>query len=185
MASLKDEECRSKFRQRVSIHVGVRTWKKLCDAESFTKCIQDAEKKTLAQKIDAPTRFRSILDVVLSSGSSISDIEILTPFDKSDHIVVSFKFDFNTDQIYLPMPDFSCVNYSELRKFLARVDWLEVFDNCQSIHKSTTAIFLLLSFQRAQNICASVSTHWLSGKAILLADLFNKSNVLKHKWKKH
>ncbi|KAK6744247.1 hypothetical protein RB195_011135 [Necator americanus] len=133
MASLKDEECRSKFRQRVSIHVGVRTWKKLCDAESFTKCIQDAEKKTLAQKIDAPTRFRSILDVVLSSGSSISDIEILTPFDKSDHIVVSFKFDFNTDQIYLPMPDFSCVNYSELRKFLARVDWLEVFDNCQSV----------------------------------------------------
>ncbi|KAK6727854.1 hypothetical protein RB195_005494 [Necator americanus] len=42
MAGLKDDECRTKFRQRVSIHVGVRTWKKLSDADSFTKCIQDA-----------------------------------------------------------------------------------------------------------------------------------------------
>ncbi|KAK6765268.1 hypothetical protein RB195_025268 [Necator americanus] len=31
MAGLKDDECRTKFRQRVSIHVGVRTRKKLSD----------------------------------------------------------------------------------------------------------------------------------------------------------
>ncbi|KAK6735994.1 hypothetical protein RB195_018954 [Necator americanus] len=42
MADLKDEECRTKLRQRVSIHVGVRTRKKLCDADSFTNCIQDS-----------------------------------------------------------------------------------------------------------------------------------------------
>ncbi|KAK6750878.1 hypothetical protein RB195_002693 [Necator americanus] len=42
MADLKDDECRTKFRQRVSIHVGVRTRKKLSDADSFTKCTQDA-----------------------------------------------------------------------------------------------------------------------------------------------
>ncbi|KAK6752199.1 hypothetical protein RB195_003552 [Necator americanus] len=42
MAGLKNDECRRKFRQRVSIHVGVRTRKKLSDADSFTKCIQDA-----------------------------------------------------------------------------------------------------------------------------------------------
>ncbi|KAK6762150.1 hypothetical protein RB195_023023 [Necator americanus] len=47
MADLKDEECRMKFRQRVSIHVGVRTRKKICDADSFTKCVQDAAKETL------------------------------------------------------------------------------------------------------------------------------------------
>ncbi|KAK6762857.1 hypothetical protein RB195_023528 [Necator americanus] len=47
MAVLKDDECRTKFRQRVSIHVGVRTRKKLSDADSFTKCIQDAARETL------------------------------------------------------------------------------------------------------------------------------------------
>ncbi|KAK6727021.1 hypothetical protein RB195_004989 [Necator americanus] len=47
MAGLKDDECRTKFRQRVSIHVGVRTKKKLSDADSFTKCIQDAARDTL------------------------------------------------------------------------------------------------------------------------------------------
>ncbi|KAK6756177.1 hypothetical protein RB195_014522 [Necator americanus] len=39
MASLKDDECRTKFRQRVSIHVGVRARKKLNDADYLTKCI--------------------------------------------------------------------------------------------------------------------------------------------------
>ncbi|KAK6728136.1 hypothetical protein RB195_005657 [Necator americanus] len=47
MAGLKDDECRRKFRLRVSIHVGVRTRKKLSDADSFTKCIQDATRETL------------------------------------------------------------------------------------------------------------------------------------------
>ncbi|KAK6749627.1 hypothetical protein RB195_001934 [Necator americanus] len=46
MAGLKDDECRRKFRQRVSIH-GVRTKKKLSDADSFTKCIQNAARETL------------------------------------------------------------------------------------------------------------------------------------------
>ncbi|KAK6749578.1 hypothetical protein RB195_001909 [Necator americanus] len=36
MADLKDDKCRRKFRQRVSTHVGVRTRKKLSDADSFT-----------------------------------------------------------------------------------------------------------------------------------------------------
>ncbi|KAK6750170.1 hypothetical protein RB195_002267 [Necator americanus] len=47
VAGLKDEECRTKFRQRVSINVGVRTRKKLSDADSFAKCIHDAAKETL------------------------------------------------------------------------------------------------------------------------------------------
>ncbi|KAK6763112.1 hypothetical protein RB195_023717 [Necator americanus] len=47
MASLKDEESRTEFRQRVSIHAGVRTRKKLSDADSFTKCIQNAARETL------------------------------------------------------------------------------------------------------------------------------------------
>ncbi|KAK6743110.1 hypothetical protein RB195_010404 [Necator americanus] len=44
---LKDDECRTKFRQRVSIHVGVRARKKLSDADSFAQCIQDAARETL------------------------------------------------------------------------------------------------------------------------------------------
>ncbi|KAK6729233.1 hypothetical protein RB195_006338 [Necator americanus] len=47
MAGLKDDESRRKVRQRVSIHVGVRTRKKLSDADSFTKCIPDAARETL------------------------------------------------------------------------------------------------------------------------------------------
>ncbi|KAK6764548.1 hypothetical protein RB195_024755 [Necator americanus] len=47
MAGLKDEECRTKFRQRVYIHVLARTRKKLRDAESFTKCTQDVANETL------------------------------------------------------------------------------------------------------------------------------------------
>ncbi|KAK6736430.1 hypothetical protein RB195_019236 [Necator americanus] len=47
MAGLKDDECRSKFRQHVSIHVEVRTRKKLNDADSFIKCILDAARETL------------------------------------------------------------------------------------------------------------------------------------------
>ncbi|KAK6762918.1 hypothetical protein RB195_023575 [Necator americanus] len=47
MAGLKDDECRRKFRQRVSIHVEVRARKKLSDADSFTNCIQDAARETL------------------------------------------------------------------------------------------------------------------------------------------
>ncbi|KAK6734898.1 hypothetical protein RB195_018223 [Necator americanus] len=47
MAGLKDDECRTKLRQRVSIHVRVRTRKKLSDADSFTKCIQEAARETL------------------------------------------------------------------------------------------------------------------------------------------
>ncbi|KAK6757664.1 hypothetical protein RB195_015463 [Necator americanus] len=38
---------RTKFRQRVSIHAGVRTRKKLSDADSFAECIQDAARETL------------------------------------------------------------------------------------------------------------------------------------------
>ncbi|KAK6734487.1 hypothetical protein RB195_017962 [Necator americanus] len=47
MAGLKDKECRTKFRQRVPIHVGVRTTKKFSDADSFTMCIQDTARETL------------------------------------------------------------------------------------------------------------------------------------------
>ncbi|KAK6765468.1 hypothetical protein RB195_025402 [Necator americanus] len=38
-AGLKDEECRTNFHRRASIHFGVRTRKKFSDADSFTKSI--------------------------------------------------------------------------------------------------------------------------------------------------
>ncbi|KAK6760666.1 hypothetical protein RB195_021936 [Necator americanus] len=46
MAGLKDEECRTKFCQCVSLHAEVRTRKKLSDADHFTKCIQEAARET-------------------------------------------------------------------------------------------------------------------------------------------
>ncbi|KAK6728407.1 hypothetical protein RB195_005821 [Necator americanus] len=51
MAGLKDDECRRKFRQRVSIHVGVRTRKKLSDADSFTKCKGNASGSIAAEEV--------------------------------------------------------------------------------------------------------------------------------------
>ncbi|KAK6761000.1 hypothetical protein RB195_022175 [Necator americanus] len=46
LASLRNEECRKKFRQRVSINIGLRTRKTVERCDSFTKCIKDASKKT-------------------------------------------------------------------------------------------------------------------------------------------
>ncbi|KAK6760924.1 hypothetical protein RB195_022117 [Necator americanus] len=47
MAGLKDENCKTKFCQGLSMLVGVRTRKKFSDTDSFTMCIQDAARKTL------------------------------------------------------------------------------------------------------------------------------------------
>ncbi|KAK6744927.1 hypothetical protein RB195_011566 [Necator americanus] len=44
-------EFRRKFRQRVSVHVGVRTKKEPCDVDSFTKYIQYAARKTLPHQM--------------------------------------------------------------------------------------------------------------------------------------
>ncbi|KAK6728440.1 hypothetical protein RB195_005835 [Necator americanus] len=49
MAGLKDEECRTNIRQLVYIHAGERTRKKLCNADFFTKCIQDADIPCIAR----------------------------------------------------------------------------------------------------------------------------------------
>ncbi|KAK6731206.1 hypothetical protein RB195_007582 [Necator americanus] len=49
LASLKKEECR-KFRQRVLINIGLRTRKKVDDADSFTKCIHDTAKYSWSQR---------------------------------------------------------------------------------------------------------------------------------------
>ncbi|KAK6760991.1 hypothetical protein RB195_022169 [Necator americanus] len=52
LASLRNEECRKKFRQRVSINIGLRTTKRVDDGDSYTKCIKDASKKTFT--VSAP-----------------------------------------------------------------------------------------------------------------------------------
>ncbi|KAK6764700.1 hypothetical protein RB195_024867 [Necator americanus] len=75
MSGLKDEECRTNFRQHVSIHVGVRT-RKNCDENSFTKCILDAGKKTLPVQMPrkkfgfASTETRSTYDSVCVARST-------------------------------------------------------------------------------------------------------------------
>ncbi|KAK6749533.1 hypothetical protein RB195_001881 [Necator americanus] len=47
-AGLEEDECRRKFSQRVSINILLPTKKRADNANSFTKCIQDAAKKKLA-----------------------------------------------------------------------------------------------------------------------------------------
>ncbi|KAK6748382.1 hypothetical protein RB195_001169 [Necator americanus] len=47
LVGLKNDECRKKFHQRASINIGLRNRKSVDDADSFTKCIHDAAKKTL------------------------------------------------------------------------------------------------------------------------------------------
>ncbi|KAK6729104.1 hypothetical protein RB195_006260 [Necator americanus] len=133
----------------------------------------------LTQNIHVPTRLRSILDLVLSSGSSISDVEILPPFANSDHNVVSFMFDFNTDQpLYLPLPDFSRVNYSKLRKFLARVDWLEVFDNYQSVAKTYRRFCLVMYDSLAKFVPLKFNKNYVPTYPLHLRNLFDQKNRL-------
>ncbi|KAK6760716.1 hypothetical protein RB195_021972 [Necator americanus] len=47
MENLKADECRKKFRKRKSVDIGLRTKRRVDRADSFTECIQDADKKTL------------------------------------------------------------------------------------------------------------------------------------------
>ncbi|KAK6763044.1 hypothetical protein RB195_023661 [Necator americanus] len=133
----------------------------------------------LAQNIDAPIRLHPILDPVLSSGFSITGIEILPPFANSDHNVVSFMFDFNTDQrLYLPLPDFSRVNYSELRKFLARVDWLEVFDNYQSIAEMYRRFCPVMYDSLAKFVPLKFNKNYVPTYPLHLRNLFDQKNRL-------
>ncbi|KAK6764047.1 hypothetical protein RB195_024396 [Necator americanus] len=55
LAGLKKEEYRKKFRQRVSIKIGLQIKKRVDDADSFTKCIRDAAKKTLPVSVPGRT----------------------------------------------------------------------------------------------------------------------------------
>ncbi|KAK6734600.1 hypothetical protein RB195_018034 [Necator americanus] len=50
LPGLKNEHCRKKFRQRVSISIGLGIKRKVEDLDSFTKCILEAAKKTLPEK---------------------------------------------------------------------------------------------------------------------------------------
>ncbi|KAK6743085.1 hypothetical protein RB195_010386 [Necator americanus] len=137
------------------------------------------ENRDLAQNIDAPTSFRSILDLVLSSISSISDVEILPPFANSDHNVVSFKLDLNTDQpLYLPLPDFSRVNYSESRKFFARVNWLEVFDNYQSVAEMYRRFYLVMYDSLAKVVPLKFNKNCVPTYLLHLRNLFDQKNQI-------
>ncbi|KAK6726728.1 hypothetical protein RB195_004819 [Necator americanus] len=142
----------------------------------FERAVESCD---LAQNIHAPTHLRSILDLVLSSGYSISNIEILPPFANSDHNVVSFKFDFNTDQpLYLLLPDFSRVNYSGLRKFLARVDWLEVFDNYQSVAEMYRRFCLVMYDSLAKFVPLKFNKNYVPTYPSHLRNLFDQKNRL-------
>ncbi|KAK6743381.1 hypothetical protein RB195_010563 [Necator americanus] len=137
------------------------------------------ESCNLAQNIHAPTRLRSILDLVLSSRSSISDIEILPPFANSDHNVVSFKFDFNTDQLlYLPLPDFSRVNYSELRKFFARVDWAGSFRQLSVGCRNDRRFCLVMYDTLAKFVPLKFNKNYVPTYPLHLRNLFDQKNRL-------
>ncbi|KAK6742458.1 hypothetical protein RB195_009994 [Necator americanus] len=88
-------------------------------------------------------------------------------------------FDFNTDQpLYLPLPDFSQVNYSELRKFLARVDWLEVFDNYQSVAEMYRRFCLVMYDSLAKFVPLKFNKNYVPTYRLHLRNLFDQKNRL-------
>ncbi|KAK6736085.1 hypothetical protein RB195_019018 [Necator americanus] len=82
VAGLKDEECRTKFRQRVSIHVGVWIRKELSVADSFTKCILDPGRETLPVLLPRK-KFVFASAETKSTYNSVSRAELVTSTRKS------------------------------------------------------------------------------------------------------
>ncbi|KAL6736140.1 hypothetical protein Aduo_006526 [Ancylostoma duodenale] len=91
------------------------------------------ESCNLVQNVSAATRQGALLDLVLSSEPITSNLKLYPPFGNSDHNIVLFTVNISCQEpLYLPLPDFRQANYSELIKYLADVDWFNVFSGYSS-----------------------------------------------------
>ncbi|KAK6744047.1 hypothetical protein RB195_011006 [Necator americanus] len=93
-----------------------------------TKITQEVQQE-VADGVEAEKKGHSIVITGLAElGASKSLMERKRDLEeKVANVLDALEVDCRPEVAY------SRVNYSELRKFLARVDWLEVFDNYQSV----------------------------------------------------
>ena len=105
---------------------------------NFIECVRDCY---LHQHIREPTRCRigqtpSTIDLVFSNEEGmVSDIKHLSPLGKSDHCVLSFKFNRATDcnTAFKPRFLYNKGDYASISKYLD-IDWEEEFkraDTCE------------------------------------------------------
>ena len=78
------------------------------------------------QLVREPTRQGNILDLILTNNESlVSQIEIGSKFETSDHQEIRFKINAEGRAVQNPtlIPDFRKANYNNLRKYFREVDW--------------------------------------------------------------
>jgi hypothetical protein len=103
----------------------------------FTQCVNDS------------TRGSNILDLVLvDSHCAISNVTILPPIGTSDHSVVLFKLNVNSEnndceqQAY---PDFAKADYVSLNSYLWSVNWDGIFQQCFDVNNCWLALLNLIN----------------------------------------
>jgi len=90
----------------------------LSDSHPFVKCLND---NYLEQLVDKPTRGRNILDLVLTSDESlIQNLEVLEPFESSDHQMVKLEIIAKASKINQHRLNFNYfkANYEEIRNYI-------------------------------------------------------------------
>ena len=100
------------------------------ESEDFLGVLQD---NFLKQVVREPTRGENILDLVLTNNDNISEVDIGSQLDCSDHREIRFNLEWevNHNNNLVLVPDFRRANYEGLRRRLEGVNWefLEVGDD--------------------------------------------------------
>ena len=81
---------------------------------------------------DSDTHSRALLDLFLSSGTSICSIMAFSPLGNSDHVVVSLSSNFSSNSqqdtsFHCIAYDFSCADWYGLCDHLRDVPWEDIF----------------------------------------------------------
>jgi ribonucleases P/MRP protein subunit RPP40 len=95
----------------------------ISDDHAFVKCVND---NFLIQLVDNPTRENNILDLVLTSDSSIiSNVTVGEPFESSDHQIIRWQLIGITNMIKNNVANFNYfkADYHEIRTWIQEQNW--------------------------------------------------------------
>ena len=108
----------------------------------FLECLED---NLLLQHINKPTRCRGtdtphVLDLIITNGEHVSDLEHQSPLGKSDHQVIVFNYNCYAvlyDKYYEKFL-YDKGDYDELNKELQDFDWENSLEDCSNINDMWT-----------------------------------------------